>query len=165
MRSESIRPTGEEARALARAVLQEARFGSLGVIEPDTGAPAVTRIAVATDWEGFPITLISALSQHTKALERNPECSLLVGEPGPKGDPLAHPRLTLQCRASFIEKDSGQRCQLRKRYLELIPKAALYIDFADFRLVRLNIHRAFLNGGFGKAYLLDAEDVVRNSTA
>ena len=37
---------------------------------------------------------MSELAGHRQALERNGACSLLVGEPG-KGDPLAHPRVTL----------------------------------------------------------------------
>ena len=162
MRPNPIRSTDDEARVLARALLENARFGALGVIEPDSGAPMVTRIAVATDGNFVPLTLISTLSQHTKALQQNPECSLLIGEPGQKGDPLTHPRLTLQCCASFIERESDESSHLRERYLEQVPKAALYIDFGDFQLARLNVRRAFLNGGFGKAYLLNADDLGKN---
>ncbi len=160
-KQDPIRPTDDEARALARSLLDGANHGALGVIDPDTGAPMVTRIAVARDEHGLPITLISTLSQHTSALTKTPACSLLVGDPGPKGDPLTHPRLTLQCEARFVDRSGAEHQELRALYLSQQPKAKLYIDFGDFRLVRLAVARAFLNGGFGKAYVLTAEDLTQ----
>jgi putative heme iron utilization protein len=153
--ADPVRPTDAEARALARAIVAAARFGALGVIEPEGGAPMVTRVAVVPDADGVPMTLVSTLSAHTAALEADPACSLLLGEPGAKGDPLTHPRLTLQARAEAADK-----AQARTRYLKLYPKAQLYYDFGDFRLMRLAPVAAFLNGGFGKAYNLTPEDLA-----
>jgi putative heme iron utilization protein len=119
----------------------------------------VTRIAVARDATGGPMTLVSSLSQHTRALQRNPVCSLLVGEPEDKGDPLTHPRLTLQARAEFVKRPGSGHDALRALYLAQQPKAKLYIDFGDFNLVRLIVTDAHLNGGFGQAYRLTREDI------
>lgn len=159
-RRDPVRPTDDAARQLARKLLTKARFGALGVIDPATGAPAVTRVAVATDADGTPVTLVSDLSRHTAALRKTPACSLLVGEPGPRGDPLTHPRLTLHCRAAFVDRGASDHARLRDRYLAQQPKAKLYIDFGDFHLVRLRIHAADLNGGFGKAYRLTPADLA-----
>lgn len=153
-----IRPTDDDARAQARALVARARFAALGVLEPDTGAPMVTRVALGTEAGGTPITLISALSGHTTALRVDPACSLLVGEPGDKGEPLTHPRLTLQCRATFVAREDDET--LRARWLDQHPKAALYIGFADFAFVRFTVVAAFLNGGFGKAFRLTPEDLA-----
>lgn len=148
-----IRPTDQEARSLARSLTRDARFGALGVIDPATTAPMVTRIAVA--WiEEAPHILISDLSHHTGALAKNPKCSLLLGEPKSKGDPLTHPRITLQCMANAADKST-----LRTAWLTLQPKSKLYFDFADFRMLRLNVEVAHLNGGFGKAYTLTSTDL------
>lgn len=154
-----IRETDDAARDLARGLIDTARFGALGVRSPDTGAPMVTRIAVATDPAGQPLTLISALSSHTTALRADPVCSLLVGEPGAKGDPLTHPRLTLACRASFTEHGTEAYAELRTHYLGQHPKAQLYIDFTDFFFATLRVTGADLNGGFGKAYRLTPGDL------
>ncbi len=105
------------------------------------------------------MTLISNLSSHTAALKADPRCSLLVGEPGPKGDPLTHPRLTLDCEAEFLPRDTDAHAALREHYLKSHPKAALYVDFADFCFVRLHVNHALLNGGFGKAFKLSASDL------
>ena len=105
-----------------------------------------------------PVSLISTLAHHTAALEANPACALLIGEPGDKGDPLTHARLTLHCTAQLIPRDAPEHPALREHYLALRPKAKLYADFADFRFVRFQIADGLLNAGFGKAYRLAPED-------
>ena len=154
-----IRETDDEARALARGLIDGARYGALGVRDPETGAPMVSRVAVATAPDGTPVSLVSDLSHHTKALKADPVCSLLVGEPGPKGDPLTHPRLTLQCRAEFLRHGAEGHAEMRAHYLATHPKAGLYIDFADFSFAILRVHDAHLNGGFGKAFRLTPADL------
>lgn len=150
-----IRPTDDDARTLARTLIDTARFAALGVLDPATGAPMVTRIALVPGLDGLPLSLISTLSTHTIALAASPVCSLLIGEPGSKGDPLTHPRLTLQATATTADKTA-----LRAHYLSHYPKAKLYYDFADFQLTRFTPQSAFLNGGFGKAFHLRPADLV-----
>jgi len=98
-----IRPTTDEARALARSLLLAARHGALGVVDPALGTPYVSRVAVAHDGAA-PLILVSNLAHHSATLKACPACSLLVGEPGPKGDPLSHPRLTVMARAEPADK-------------------------------------------------------------
>ena len=152
-----IRPTDDEARALARQLIDTARFAGLGVLED--GHPMVTRVALGTDDSGVPISLVSELSHHTKALTRDGRCSLLVGEPGAKGDPLTHPRLTLRATATLIRHSDAGFPALRARYLLTHPKSKLYIDFADFHFARFDVASAYLNGGFGKAFSLTPADL------
>lgn len=154
-----VRPADDAARVLARGVARDARFGALGVIDPATGGPMVTRVAALWDTGAAgpsALILVSDLSLHTAALGRNPACSLLLGEPRPKGDPLTHPRLTLMAQARPADKAA-----LRAAWLATHPKAALYYDFADFRLLRLVPHSAYLNGGFGRAWRLAPADLAR----
>ena len=154
-----IRETDAEAVRLAKTLTRTARFGALAVIEPDTGAPLASRVGVATDADGTPLILVSQLSAHTRAILADPRCSLLVGEPG-KGDPLAHPRITLICRAMKLEPGTPERVRAERRYLNRNPKAKLYVGLGDFSFFRLEVERASLNGGFGKAYLLTRGDIV-----
>ena len=147
-----IRPTDTEARELARDLLIAARHAALAVLT-DEATPMVSRVAVL--WhEGAVLTLVSDLSLHSKALAQRPQCSVLIGEPGTKGDPLTHPRLTLQCEATEADKAA-----LRGAWLAKHPKAKLYIDFTDFRILRLTPSQAHLNGGFGKAFHLFPADL------
>ncbi len=159
-----IRPTDAEAIRLAKTLIRSARFGALAVLDPATATPAVTRVATATDSDGTPVLLISTLSQHTKALQQDNRCSLLLGEPG-KGDPLAHPRISLACRAIPVPPDSAVHRRVSERYLRRNPKAQLYAGFTDFSHYRLELANGALNGGFGKAYHLTANDLVASSPA
>lgn len=159
-----IRETDAEAIALAKTLLRTARFGALAAIDPDDGAPLASRVAVATDHDGSPVILVSSLSAHTGALLAEPRCSLLLGEPG-RGDPLAHPRISLSCRARKLERGTPDQHRAEGRYLARQPKAKLYASFSDFSYFRLEIGKASLNGGFGKAYLLTAADLITASPA
>ncbi|SLN46456.1 HugZ family pyridoxamine 5'-phosphate oxidase [Pseudooctadecabacter jejudonensis] len=148
-----IRPTDDDARSLATSLLHGARHAALGVLTPDA-SPMVTRVACG--WiDGAMRLLVSDLSAHSKALKDRPICSLLVGEPGDKGDPLTHPRLTLQCKTVMADKGA-----LRAPWLSLHPKSKLYIDFTDFHFLTLIVSEAHLNGGFGKAFHLTPEDLT-----
>lgn len=154
-----IRPTDDEARALARSLLAEARFAALAVLHPATGAPFVSRIALGLTPQGAPVSLVSTLAFHTGALKADPRAALLVGEPGPKGDPLTHPRLSVEVRARFIDRSGPEHATVRAAYLADHPKSKLYADFADFFFVEFEVLGASLNGGFGKAYVLTAADL------
>lgn len=154
-----IRPTDDEARALARSLIDGARHGALAFRHPDTGLPAISRIAVARDPQAQPLTLISSLALHSRALRAAPRAALLLGEPGARGDPLTHPRLSLDVEAAFVGRDTPEHAALRGHYLRQQPKAKLYVDFGDFAFVRLVPTGAALNGGFGRAFLLTAADL------
>lgn len=154
-----IRETTEDARALAKKLIRTARFASLAVLEPETGFPIVSRVGIAADVAGAPFMLASSLSNHSQCLEQDSRVSLLIGEPG-KGDPLAHPRLTVIGRLEKLSKGDPDCAQLRDRYLMRHPKAKLYVDFADFDWYPLRVERVNMNGGFGKAYLMSDQDIL-----
>lgn len=157
--TDPIRPTDDQARRMARDLLQAATFAALATIDPDTGTPTLSRIALATAPDGTPVSLISSLSAHARALAAQPACAILVGEPNERGDPLTHPRLTLQAKARTVARDEAGFSPLRDHYLALRPKSKLYIDFGDFYFLRFEPTRAFLNGGFGMAFNLTPADL------
>ncbi|MGF1629121.1 MAG: HugZ family protein [Kiloniellaceae bacterium] len=157
-KKDSLLPVDDAARRLARGLLRSARHGALATLDPTDGGPLATRTGLASDMDGSPVFLTSTLSAHTQALLADPRCSVLLGEPG-KGDPLAHPRLTVTGRAERI--GAGQvRERLKRRYLARHPKAELYVDFPDFSFWRLAVVRASLNGGFGRAYAMTPADLL-----
>ena len=154
-----VRAVTPEASKLAKTLIRHARFGALAVTDPVTGHPNISRVAVAPDTDGAPITLISSLSAHTRALRHNPHCAILLGEPA-KGDPLAHPRISVSCIAEFLDREAQDSGAIAARYLRCNPKAKLYAGFADFSFVRLAPVSASLNGGFGQAYNLDSAHIL-----
>jgi heme iron utilization protein len=157
-----LRATDAEAIRLARTLLRSARHAALTVSEPGTGWPLASRVSVATDLVGRPLILVSTLSAHTSGLEGDKRCSLLLGEPG-KGDPLAHPRMTVKCRARRIDRDTADHAEIARRFLNRHPKAKLYAGFADFSHFRLEPEEASLNGGFGKAYHITRDELLSDA--
>jgi putative heme iron utilization protein len=162
-REDPIRPTDDGARALAKTLLRGARFGSLATLGRD-GHPSASLVSLATDSDGTPLILVSALSSHTGNLEADPRCSLLLA-PGGKGDPLAHARITLKLQARRIAREGAEGERIRRRFLARQPKAALYVDFGDFSFFALDLQAASLNGGFGKAYELLPGDLLSDAAA
>ncbi|MDA5558231.1 HugZ family pyridoxamine 5'-phosphate oxidase [Shimia sp. MMG029] len=160
MKKDPFLPADDDARAFAQAMIRDATYASMAVIDPETGAPSATRVALATTPAFEPLTLISDLASHTTALRADPRCSLLLVEPREKGDPLTHPRLTIQARAEFVTRGSEDHTALRAHYLDQRPKAKIYADFGDFNFVRLIPLKGFLNGGFAKAYTLTQADMT-----
>jgi putative heme iron utilization protein len=154
-----IRDTDDDARAVAHRLIVQARTAALAVIDARTGGPHVTRIAFGHLTDGTCLALLSDLALHTRSLLADPRASLLIGEPGRKGDPLTQPRLTLGVTAHPVTDDAERAC-LREFWLGLHPKSKLYVDFADFRFFRFEIVSGHLNGGFGKAYALDEKDLT-----
>jgi heme iron utilization protein len=155
----TLRGTDDEARQLVRELLTAARTAALAVTDPEHGGPYVSRIAFSVSPDGELLTLISDLSYHARALKADPRAALLIGEPGAKGDPLTHPRLSLRTTARTVP-DGVERARYRDDWLKLHPKAKLYADFPDFRYVIFEIHGGHLNAGFGKAYALAKNDLT-----
>ncbi len=152
-----LQPVDDAARQSAKTHLRTARHGALATIDPTTGTPMASRVSLATASDGSPVFLISQLSGHFGALEADPRASILIGEPG-RGDPLAHPRITVFGRAEIVSPD--RRHAIRGRFLARQPKAALYADFGDFAFWRLEIEGASFNGGFGRAYGMTRADLI-----
>lgn len=149
--SDPHRPPDAEARALAADLLRGATACALATLT--SGRPSVSRAGCA--WVGGALhLLVSDLSDHARALRADPACAALVEGPPGKGDPLTHPRLSLEGRAAEADKAA-----LRAGFLAARPKAALFYDFGDFRLLRLDADRALLNGGFGRAWRLAPGDL------
>ncbi len=148
-----------DPKSLAKSLLRITRAGSLATIDRNTGHPFASLINVATDSDGSPLILISRLSTHTANLEADGRASVLLAATG-KGDPLAHPRLTLI--GSFVRapRDDPGEARLRRRFLARHPKSELYAGFGDFSFWRLEVVSAHLNGGFARAADLTAIDVM-----
>ncbi|MEL6297993.1 MAG: DUF2470 domain-containing protein [Pseudomonadota bacterium] len=151
--------TIQAAKALART----ARSATLATAQAGTGWPLASRVNLATDIDGAPVLLISQLSDHFRALETEPRCSLLIGE-ARGGDPLTHPRLTAFGKGHRIA-DREQRSRLRTRFLRKHPASELYIDFEDFAFWRVELTEVSLVLGFARAYTFAGDALMSPTTA
>jgi putative heme iron utilization protein len=145
--------------SLAKSLLRTTRAGALATIDRHTGHPFASLVNVATDSDGSPVILVSRLSTHTANLEVDGRASALLAATG-KGDPLAHPRLTLIGSFCQMQRDDPDEARVRRRFLARHPKSELYAGFGDFSFWRLAVVSAHLNGGFARAADLTAADVI-----
>jgi putative heme iron utilization protein len=146
-------------KPVAKNLLRATRAGSLATLERNTGYPFASLVNVATDVDGALLILVSRLSSHTANLEKDGRASVLLAATG-KGDPLAHPRLTLIGTFVQLGRDHPDEARGRRRFLARHPKSELYAGFADFAFWRLQTVSAHLNGGFARAADLTAADVL-----
>ena len=135
------------------------RAGALATIDRNTGHPFASLVNVATDVDASPLILVSRLATHTANLENDGRASLLLSSGG-RGDPLAHPRLTVLGTFAPVARDHRDEPRLRRRFLARHPKSELYAGFADFSFWRLTIASAHLNAGFARAADLKAADLM-----
>jgi hypothetical protein len=152
-------PADFEPQAVAKELLRTTRAGTLATLDRNTGHPFASLVNVATDSDGSPVILVSRLSTHTANLEADGRASVLLAAAG-KGDPLAHPRLTLLGAFVHVGRDNTHEPRLRRRFLARHPKSELYAGFADFSFWKLETISAHLNGGFARAADLKAADVL-----
>ena len=105
-----------DALALAKTLLRSVGSGALATLDAQ-GAPFSSLTSVATDADGRPLLLLSRLAAHTGHLEADARASLLLARIG-RGDPLAHPRLTLTGRVSRLERGQPvEHERARRRFL------------------------------------------------
>jgi putative heme iron utilization protein len=157
-RPDPVQPADAEARDLAHRLLGLGH-AALAWTDPDTGTPGISRIAFARDPDAGLLTLVSGLAPHFRALQAHPDCALMLGDVGDKGDPLTHPRLMIRAHAAFVAADDPARPAIRARWLDRSPKAAVYVDLPDFAFVRMAPTSALLNGGFARAFRLSPDDL------
>lgn len=144
----------------ARGVLRAAATGALGSLT-EAGLPFASFVTVATDVDGAPLMLLSRLAIHTRNLDRDPRCSILLIAPGGEGgDPLAGSRITIEGRALRVAPDDGDLPRLRARFLARHPEAEGYAGFADFGIFRVAVDRAHLVAGFGRIHAVQGADLL-----
>ncbi|WP_240046660.1 HugZ family pyridoxamine 5'-phosphate oxidase [Paracraurococcus ruber] len=161
---------GFEARRLIRAAASATLATQAG------GQPFASLVTPATAPDLAPLLLLSSLSEHTRQLQAEPRCALLVqglppllspaadapagqGPAGPReANPQTAPRVTLTGLAERVPE--AEVPALKARFLAKHPYAALYADFGDFALWRIAPGGALLVGGFARAVRLRLADLL-----
>jgi putative heme iron utilization protein len=139
----------------ARTLVASQTRGALATIalEP-AGTPFGSVVTFGLDSAGRPSFFVSTMAEHTRNMEADPRASLLVVEDTPEGaDPLASGRVTLLGVVGEVT-DPGERAAARAGYLQANPNA-FYVDYGDFKCVRLDVVSVRYVGGFGRMSWVD----------
>jgi putative heme iron utilization protein len=141
----------------ARTLIAGAGRGALSTIaRSPAGTPFGSVVTYGLDPVGQPWFFVSTMAEHTQNLDADPRASLLVVEDAPPGaDPLAAGRVTLLGRVEAVQ-DPGERAAARTGYLAANP-SAFYVDYGDFRCLRLRVSSVRYVGGFGRMSWVDPD--------
>lgn len=152
-----VRPPAADADyKLARKLMAETAGATLAVVD-EHGAPYAALTAPAFARDGAPLVLASNLAAHGRALRDDGRAGLLFAADVKPERPLTGARLSLQGQA--VEATADDRAD----YLERRPEAAQFIDFGDMRLYRIELQKAHLVAGFGRAVLLEPAELLRTA--
>ena len=154
----------EEARTIA-ASTNIATLASL-TADGDPWASFVTYGLL----DGAPVLCVSRMAEHGRNLDGDPRASLSIVAPQSQTDPLASGRITL---AGVVERPAGaELTAARQAHLDAVPAAKYYVDYSDFTLWVMRVHRVRWVGGYGRmdsatadAYSEASPDPVSPSSA
>lgn len=136
----------------ARDVVRGCLTASLASLEPETGDPAISLVAVATDLTAAPIILISDLARHTHNLKSDARTALLFDATGGYDAPLEGARVSLKGQLQPTEDEAHAA-----RFLARHDDARGYASFDDFAFWRLEVETAYMVAGFGRIHEISAE--------
>ena len=139
----------------ARSLLRGTAVGCLATLQNQGGGPYASLITVATDTDGAPLFLISALAWHTRNLQNDARASVLISEAAASGDPLDVGRVSLMGVAEQTKAPTAIA-----RFLARHPSASRYSRFSDFSYWRLQVETAHYVGGFGRIVTFAGGDVL-----
>jgi putative heme iron utilization protein len=112
----------------------------------------------ALDKNGNPIILISKLAIHTKNLDKNANCSLMVSKID-KTDVFNSQRVTF---IGKMKKVTGKEVEeVKKIYLKKYPDAEGFLELEDFAFYRMDIDKIYYVGGFGDIEWIEKSDYVK----
>ena len=139
----------------ARTIVAGQTRAALSTLSLDPpGTPFGSVITFGTDAAGRPSFFVSTMAEHTRNLDADARASVLVVEDTPAGaDPLASGRVTLMGEVGEVT-DPDERAAARAGYLVANP-AAFYVDYGDFRCLRLEVTGLRYVGGFGRMSWVD----------
>jgi putative heme iron utilization protein len=155
-----------DAAALARSVIRGTDFAALATSATGEDKwPYASLVMVACDHDGAPILLMSDLAEHARNIAADSRVSLLydgtqMGGARAADAPLDAPRVSVMGRALRSEEPRH-----RARYLARNPSAERFIDFGDFHIYALEVHRAHLVQGFGKVRWMEPSALLYDITA
>ena len=143
-----------ENAKLARAALENGRYGSLAVIDSESGGPYVSLVNYSCEVDGLPIFLFSALARHTQCLLKDQRASLLIAEVPKDGDALTGLRASFSGTMERVAEED-----VKALYVAKHSYAAGYAEFSDFSFWKLTPDFVHLVGGFGRIETLKASAV------
>jgi putative heme iron utilization protein len=144
--TEVINPARPSTAEEARTVAASTNAGTLASLTA-TGDPWASFVTYGL-LDGAPVLCVSHMAEHGRNLAGDPRASIAIVAPITGSDPLASSRVTL---AGVVEPPTAGEVQAaRDAHVAAVPAAKYYVDYGDFALWVLRVHRVRWVGGYGR---------------
>ena len=141
-----LNPARPSAAEEARSIAASTNTGTLASLTAD-GDPWASLVTYGL-LNGSPVMCVSHMAEHGRNLAGDPRASIAVVAESHDSDPLANGRITV---AGIVEHPVGaEREAAREAHVAAVPAARYYIDYSDFALWVLRVHRVRWVGGYGR---------------
>jgi putative heme iron utilization protein len=147
---------------LAR-LIHQARIAALGTIHDGEPNQAMVAVAHEDDFSAFYIH-VSRLGKHTADMEANPHVSLLFTEADDgRPDPQTLARVSMQGVAEIVSRNAADYARIKDLYLRGFPEAEQLFSLGDFNMWRITPKSGRFVAGFGRAFNLVPEALLKIS--
>ena len=145
-------------------LIRSTRIAALGTLHDGEPNLAMVAYAFADDFSAFYIH-VSRLGKHTTDMENDPHVSLLVVEADDRRpDPQTLGRVSIRGMAEVLPRTDPDYSQVRKVYLERFPEAEQFFRLGDFNLWKITPRGGRFVAGFGRAFNLVPEAIIKASS-
>jgi heme iron utilization protein len=152
----------QSEQTLAR-IIRETRVAALGTLHEGEPNLAMVAYAFAEDFSAFYIH-VSQLGKHSTDMENDPRVSLLIAETDDRrADPQTLARVSIRGMAEMLPRTDPGYSQLKKIYLERSPEAEQLFSLGDFNLWKITPKGGRFVAGFGRAFNLAQEALIKVS--
>ena len=152
----------QSEQTLAR-LIRSTRIAALGTLHDSEPNLAMVAYAFAEDLSAFYIH-VSRLGKHTADMEANPRVSLLITEADDgRAAPQTLARVSLRGTAKIMPRTAPGYAEIKAIYLERFPEAEQLFSLGDFNLWNITPKGGRFVVGFGRAFNLVPETLIKVS--
>jgi putative heme iron utilization protein len=151
----------EQSELTLARLIRETRIAALGTLHEEKPNLAMVAYSFAEDFSAFYIH-VSRLGKHTVDMESDPHVSLLITETDDRrADPQTLARVSIRGTAEILPRNDPTYAQVKQKYLERFPEAEQLFSLGDFNLWRIIQKGGRFVAGFGRAFNLVPEALVK----
>ena len=144
-------------------LIRSTRIAALGTVGDGGPNLAMVAYAFAEDFSAFYIH-VSKLGKHTADMENDPRLSLLIAETDDRrADPQTLARVSIRGTAEILPRTDPGYPQVRGTYLARFPEAEQFFSLGDFNLWKITPKAGRFVAGFGQAFNLVPETLIKVS--
>ena len=142
-------------------LIRSTRTAALGTIHEGEPNQAMVAVAYESDFSAFYIH-VSKLGKHTTDMEQNPHVSLLLTEmDDQRADPQTLMRVSINGTAEIILRNASDYVRIKDLYIRRFPEAVELFGLGDFNLWKITPKNGRFVAGFGRAFNLTPEMLIK----